>query len=102
MPGPSAVAGGGAWWAHLAALLMRVALPAERDIAGPFVSATQTLSAAFGSAIAGMVANLAGLAEAVAPGPARHMALVLFAALAIAPVAAGLTALRALHLTRAG
>ena len=92
----------GVCWAHLAALLMRVALPAERDIAGPFVSATQTLSAAFGSAIAGMVANLAGLAEAVAPGPARHMALVLFAALAIAPVAAGLTALRALHLTRAG
>jgi MFS family permease len=55
---------GGAW-AHLGALLMETALPAERDLASACITTTQLIAGALGSAVAGTIANLAGLAAAV-------------------------------------
>ncbi len=95
-------AGIGIGWAHLGALLMRVVPSAERDTAGPFLTTTQTLAAAFGSAIAGMVANLAGLAAATTAADVASTAPLLFGGLAIFPLAACLVAWRTLHLTRPG
>ena len=92
-------AGIGLGWAHLAALMIQVAPPAERDLAGPFVTAAQTLATIFGSALAGMVANLAGLPEAAGPAGVLAVAPWLFGALAVVPVLGGLTAWQLLRLT---
>jgi MFS family permease len=92
-------AGIGLGWAHLAALMIQVAPASERDLAGPFVTAAQTLATIFGSALAGMVANLAGLPEAAGPGDVLAVAPWLFGALAVVPVLGGLTAWRLLRLT---
>ncbi len=90
----------GLGWAHLGALLMQVAPADERDIAGPFITTTQTLASAFGTAIAGMVANIAGLADATTPAGVAATAPWLFGVLLIFPAAACLTAWRTLVLTR--
>ncbi len=90
----------GLGWAHLGALLMEVAPPDERDIAGPFITAAQTLASAFGTAIAGMVANIAGLADATTPASVAATAPWLFGGLLIFPVAGCLTAWRVLALTK--
>ena len=86
----------GMGWAHLGALLLSVAPPDEHDIAGPFITTTQTLAAVFGSAVAGMVANLAGLADAATATNVAAMGHWLFGALAVLPLAACATAWRAL------
>ncbi|MBL8698655.1 MAG: MFS transporter [Alphaproteobacteria bacterium] len=89
----------GLGWAHLGALLMEVAPAAERNIAGPFITTAQTLAAAFGTAIAGMVANTAGLATATTPAGIAAAAQWLFGALLVFPLAGCLTAWRVLSLT---
>lgn len=95
------VGGGiGIAWAHLAALLMATAPAAERDAAGPFITTTQTLAAVFGSAAAGMVANLAGLAGATTPQAVAAVAPILFGTLTVFPLAACFTGWQALRLTR--
>lgn len=91
----------GLGWAHLGALLMQVAATEERDIAGPFITTAQTLASAFGTAIAGMVANVAGLAEATTRAEVAAAALWLFLALLIFPICACLTAWRIVVLTPA-
>src|SRR5262249_24679486 len=68
--------------------------------AGPFITTTQTLAAVFGSAIAGMVANLAGLADAATAEAIAATGHWLFGALMVLPVAACATAWRALALSR--
>jgi MFS family permease len=92
-------AGIGVGWAHLGALLMQVAAPADRDLAGPFITTTQTLATVFGSAIAGMIANLAGLPAAATPAALGHTAAWLFAVSCLVPAAACLTSARMLTLT---
>jgi len=89
----------GVGWAHLVALQMEVAPVHQKDVAGPFVTITQTLAAAFGSAIAGMVANLANLPAATTPQTVATAALWLFTPLIIVPLTAALTAWRTLRLT---
>jgi MFS family permease len=93
-------AGIGLGWAHLGALMMQVAPAAERELAGPFITATQTLATVFGSALAGMVANLAGLTRATTPEEMAAVATWLFAATMLAPLLACFTAWRTLVLTR--
>ena len=93
-------AGIGIGWAHLGAMLMAVAAPGDRDTAGPFITTTQTLAAVFGSAIAGMVANLAGMAEAATPADLATTTMWLFGVLCAVPLAALFTAWRMLALTR--
>jgi MFS family permease len=87
-------------WAHLAALLMATAPAAERDTAGPFITTAQTLATVSGSAIAGMAANLAGMAEASTPAAIAATAPLLFGALTVFPLVACLSAWQALRLTR--
>ena len=92
-------AGIGMGWAHLAAMLMAAAPDAERDVTGPFISTTQTLAAVFGSALAGMVANLAGMGTAASPSDVDVMGGWLFGASTAIPLAACLLAWRTLALT---
>ncbi len=90
----------GIGWAHLGALLMEVAPAADRDTAGPFITTTQTLAAAFGSAVAGMVANTAGLASAASPAAVGAVAPWLYGIFAVFALVAGWTGWRTLTLTR--
>ena len=90
----------GVCWAHLGALLMAVAPAADRDVAGPFITTTQTLATVFGSAVAGMVANVAGMADAATPAALGTTAAWLFGVSTLVPLAATFTAWRMLVLTR--
>ena len=93
-------AGIGMGWAHLGALLMAVVPSHERAVVGPFIFTTQTLAAVFGTAVAGVVANLAGLADAVFPAEVAAAGAWLFGALSVLPLATSLMAWIALGLTR--
>ena len=93
-------AGIGLGWAQLGALMMEVAPVESRAIAGPFITTTQTLASVFGSAIVGMVANLAGLPTAITPTAVATSAAILFAAIAIFPLVGALTSWQVLRLTR--
>jgi MFS family permease len=93
-------AGIGMGWPHLGALLLAVAAPDEHDVAGPFITTTQTLGALFGSAIAGMVANLAGLADAATAADVAATGRWLFGSLTVLPLAACATAWCGLALSR--
>jgi predicted MFS family arabinose efflux permease len=90
-------------WAHLANLMISCADEAQRDLAAASISTIQLLAAAFGSAIAGVVANLAGLAGGEAtPGLVGRAGTVLFECFALAPALAIFLALRvaAIHRRR--
>ncbi len=96
---PLGVGIGGAW-AHLGALLIETALPAERDLASARITTTQLIAGALGSAVAGTVANLAGLAAAVIAGDlldivhAAHWLFLIFAAVPLVGVATAWRAIR--------
>ncbi len=90
----------GVCWAHLCALLMAVAPAADRDVAGPFITTTQTLANVFGSALVGMLANVAGLPEATTPAALATTTSWLFGVSTLVPLAATFTAWRMLVLTR--
>ena len=87
-------------WAHLGALMMEVAPIESRATAGPFITTTQTLASVFGSAVAGMVANLAGLPLATTPMAIGASAAILFGVLMLFPLIGGLTSWQVLRLTR--
>jgi len=93
-------AGIGMAWAHLGALLMEVAPADDRDAAGPFITTTQTLAAMFGSAIAGVIANLAGLADAASAYEVAAVGKWLFGTGTLLPLAGLLVAWHALALTK--
>ena len=82
-------AGVGMGWAHLASRVLAVAPEGERDLAASSISTVQLLATAFGSALAGVVANLAGLSAPGTDGGAANAARWLFAAFAAAPALAG-------------
>jgi hypothetical protein len=90
----------GGSWAHLGALLMETALPDERDLASACITTTQLIAGALGSAVAGTVANLAGLAAAVTAGEtldivrAAHWLFLIFAAVPLVGVATAWRAIR--------
>jgi predicted MFS family arabinose efflux permease len=93
-------AGIGGAWAHLGALLMETALPAERDLAGACITTTQLIAGALGSAVAGTVANLAGLAAAATAGEptgivrAAHWLFLIFAMIPLIGTATAWRAVR--------
>jgi hypothetical protein len=72
----------------------------DREAAGPFITTTQTLAAVFGSPIAGVVANLAGLADASSADEVAAAGKWLFGALIVLPLAGSLVAWHALALTK--
>lgn len=93
-------AGIGMGWAHLGATMMSAALPSERDIASAFISTTQLVSVALGSAIAGIVVNAAGLTEATTPGEVLSAGSWLYGSFFAAPCAAVILSHRLLTLMR--
>jgi MFS family permease len=91
----------GMGWAHLGNLMIRAAAAPERDLAAAFISTTQLIALAFGSALAGMVANLGGLPGARTPVEVARAAFWLFAVFAVGPAAAFVSAGRVLSLSPA-
>jgi MFS family permease len=78
----------GLGWAHLGTLMIRAAVPSERDLTAAFISTVQMIALAFGSALTGVVANLLGLPEAAGPSAAARVAFWLFSLFMAAPLAA--------------
>lgn len=91
-------AGIGTAWAYLGSALIEFARPNERDIAAAFISTVNLTSQAFGAALAGMIANIAGFGN-LAHGSAGvvHAVLWLFLTIALFPAAALPAAVRAVH-----
>jgi MFS family permease len=59
------VGGGiGVAWAHLGNLMMSHAKETEHDVSSAFITTNQMIAQAFASALAGMIANLGGFADA--------------------------------------
>lgn len=81
----------GMGWAHMGALMMATALVAERDVASSFISTTQLMALAFGAALAGIIVNTAGFAEATSPAQVINAGCWLFAVFAVAPSGALVT-----------
>jgi MFS family permease len=94
-------AGIGLAWPHLAAASIALSSSAERDLAAGFLATLQIGAVALGTALAGMAANIAGLAKAATPGEAAQGAFWLYAIFAAAPVAACVTTARLLTMPRA-
>ena len=91
-------AGVGLAWAHLGSLMMASAKAAERDIASAFISTLNLITLAFASALAGMVANLAGFADPkLGAAGAMRSVVWLFLAFSLLPAAALPAALRAVR-----
>lgn len=86
-------------WPHLGALLIATADESEREAAGSFISTVQMFAAAFGSALVGMIANAAGMGQAVDdPAAIAAAGRWLFVLYSIVPATAFLMALHALVL----
>ncbi len=81
----------GMGWAHLASRAVAVVAEGEQDLAAASLSTVQLVATAFGAALSGMVANLAGLSEPGSAGGTAEAARYLFAVFAAAPALAGLT-----------
>ena len=87
----------GICWPHVCAGVYRFAPDSEQDLAAASITMVIMLSNALGSALAGMVSNLAGLAEG-GPDGARLAAFWLFASFIAAPLAAFVAVRRILAL----
>ncbi len=82
-------------WPHLLSRVLKAVRPGEQDIASASLTTLQLLATALAAATAGMVANLAGLADPGGIGGTSHAALWLFAGFALPPALAIMTARRA-------
>lgn len=97
--GLALVGGGiGIAWAHLGNLMMTHARDTEHDVSSTFITTNQMIAQAFASALAGMIANLGGFADA-AHGPTEVVGAVSwlffsFAAIAAAALPAAMVAVR--------
>jgi MFS family permease len=90
--------GTGIAWAHLGNLMMAHARETERDVSSAFISTNSLIAQAFGSALAGMIANLAGFADpALGPNAvvqAVAWVFLAFSALAAAAIPASIISVR--------
>jgi MFS family permease len=87
--------GVGMGWPHLLASVLTVVAEDERDLASASITTIQLLATAFGAALAGMVANLAGLTNPGGVTGIAHAAMWLFAVFSLSALLAGLTAYKA-------
>ncbi|VVE50365.1 MFS transporter [Pandoraea fibrosis] len=85
--------GVGIGWPHLLTRVMTAARPGEVALASASITTVQLYSMALGSALAGLVANAAGLAHGTLP-EAQRASVWLFALFALAPAGAAVIALR--------
>lgn len=93
-------AGVGATWPHLASRVIGYSPDSERAFAGGFVTTLQILGGTFGAALAGMIANLAGIGRSTGPESITYGGLLLFSSFAVLPLIAFLSSARLLWLTR--
>lgn len=93
--------GVGYGWPHLLTRVLKVAPAAEQDLASASITTVQLFASALGAALAGMIANLAGLTSPGGVAGTASAAFWLFAILAAAPAAAALVALRSARLAPA-
>jgi MFS family permease len=89
----------GTAWPHLASRLIAYTPPAERAFAGGFVTTSQILAGTFGSALAGMAANLAGIGRSSAPPAVAHGGMMLFLSFTLPAMIAIVSCWRLLQLT---
>ncbi|WP_119458961.1 MFS transporter [Rhodospirillaceae bacterium SYSU D60014] len=85
---------------HLTASTMALAAPGEESLTASSIPTMRALGIAFGSAIAGLVANSAGLARGISPETVASAITWVNATTALAPAAAVLLALRLVRLSR--
>jgi MFS family permease len=91
-------AGIGASWAYLGSLLVAFAEAKERNLAAAFISTANLLSQAFGAALAGMIASIAGFGDpALDPAGIVHAVVWLFLTISLFPAAALPFALKAVR-----
>ena len=81
-------AGVGIGWPHLLTRVLSLALPAEGGMASAAITTVQLYGMAIGAAIAGLVANAAGLIHPGGTAGAQSAAVWLFASFALAPALA--------------
>ncbi|MCD7058476.1 MFS transporter [Pelagibacterium xiamenense] len=87
--------GFGASWAYLSQTIMESARPGERDRASGLLPTIQSAGYGIGAAIAGLIANMAGLAAAQTAGDIRAAMIVVFAS----GIAIGILAILAARIT---
>src|SRR5690606_12034541 len=80
----------GLCWPNMLTRIFKAAPPGQENIASAAITTLQLYAIAVGSSMAGLVANLAGLAEPGGEEGARQAAYALFLVFALAPVGAGL------------
>jgi predicted MFS family arabinose efflux permease len=90
--------GVGLAWPHLLTRVFRVAPEGEQDLASASITTVQLFATALGAALAGMVANVAGLTDPGGIAGTASAALWLFGIFAFAPILGVLTALRVVRL----
>lgn len=86
--------GVGAGWPHLLTRVLSLARPGEENLASTSITTVQLYGMAVGAAIAGLVANAAGLTQPGGNAGAQSAAVWLFASFALAPALAALLARR--------
>lgn len=90
----AAGAGVGLGWPHLLTRVLTLAPAGEGGLASAAITTVQLYGMAIGAAVAGLVANAAGLTEPGGKAGAQSAALWLFASFALAPALAALLARR--------
>ena len=90
----------GIGWPHLLTRVLKAVGPEEQDIASASLTTLQLFATALGAALAGMIANLAGLAEPGGTTGTSQAAHWLFGSFALMPALAIVMAKRALAAAR--
>lgn len=90
-------AGVGIGWPHLLTRVLQVAPTDERGLASASITTVQLFATALGAALAGMVANMAGLTDPGGVAGTSSTAMWLFVAFALAPAAGLFSATRVAH-----
>ena len=90
--------GVGLAWPHLLTWVFQVAPAGEQDLASASITTVQLFATAFGAALAGMVANVAGLTEPGGVEGTASAAVWLFGVFALAPVMGVLIARRVVRM----
>lgn len=86
--------GVGLAWPHLLTRVFQVASTGEQDLAAASITTVQLFATALGAALAGMVANIAGLSDPGGIAGTSSAAAWLFGVFALAPIIGVFTALR--------
>jgi predicted MFS family arabinose efflux permease len=86
--------GVGVGWPHLLTRVLTLARPGEENLASTSITTVQLYGMAVGAALAGLVANAAGLTQPGGNAGAQSAAVWLFASFAVAPALAALLARR--------